>query len=283
MALQTMFPAKPNSPQTTLAAQISADATTMTVVDGSVLASAPNLLTIGTDENAEVVYYTTLSGNTVSGLVRGYSGTTASVWSEGTQVAREYTSYDHDTFINNINALQNDIDALDTELDGKQDTLTFDSTPTAGSINPVTSGGVKTALDAKTNLNQVASEFSISTAYAIDDLVIYQGSLYRFKATHAAGAWNAAHVTACTISEVMSHFAKFRVSGTVSSGSMTLTDARIDSDHWRVPNGGIYFENSSNVVSEVNWSTNIAQHTITLSATYSAATNVIVELEWMQN
>ena len=33
-------------------------------------------------------------------------------------------------------------------LRGKQDALTFDAAPTAGSANPVTSGGVKTALDA---------------------------------------------------------------------------------------------------------------------------------------
>ncbi len=41
------------------------------------------------------------------------------------------------------------IDALDAALAGKQDALTFDTTPTAGSTNPVTSGGIKTALDAK--------------------------------------------------------------------------------------------------------------------------------------
>ena len=37
-------------------------------------------------------------------------------------------------------------------LDDKQDTLTFDSTPTTGSTNPVTSGGVKTALDNKSSI-----------------------------------------------------------------------------------------------------------------------------------
>ncbi len=36
----------------------------------------------------------------------------------------------------------------DNLLNGKEDTLTFDSTPTASSTNPVTSGGVKTAIDA---------------------------------------------------------------------------------------------------------------------------------------
>ena len=36
---------------------------------------------------------------------------------------------------------------IKTALDGKQNTLTFDSTPTANSNNPVTSAGIKTALD----------------------------------------------------------------------------------------------------------------------------------------
>lgn len=36
---------------------------------------------------------------------------------------------------------------IKSALDGKQNTLTFDSTPTANSSNPVTSGGVKSALD----------------------------------------------------------------------------------------------------------------------------------------
>ena len=37
---------------------------------------------------------------------------------------------------------------VDNGLSGKQATLTFDQTPTAGSSNPVTSGGVKAAIDA---------------------------------------------------------------------------------------------------------------------------------------
>lgn len=38
---------------------------------------------------------------------------------------------------------------IKTALNTKQDTLTFDTTPTTGSVNPVTSGGVKTALNTK--------------------------------------------------------------------------------------------------------------------------------------
>lgn len=36
---------------------------------------------------------------------------------------------------------------LDEALAEKQDTLTFDSAPTANSTNPVTSGGIKTYVD----------------------------------------------------------------------------------------------------------------------------------------
>ena len=39
--------------------------------------------------------------------------------------------------------MDNAVQSINTALDDKQDKLTFDSTPTAGSTNPVTSGGVK--------------------------------------------------------------------------------------------------------------------------------------------
>ena len=48
---------------------------------------------------------------------------------------------------------QAEIDGLAAALAGKQNILNFDTTPTAGSTNPVTSGGVKTALNGKANAN----------------------------------------------------------------------------------------------------------------------------------
>ena len=44
-----------------------------------------------------------------------------------------------------------------------------------------------------------APDFSTGTAYAIGDYCIYEGVLYRFTATHAAGAWNGSHVTAVAL------------------------------------------------------------------------------------
>ena len=40
-----------------------------------------------------------------------------------------------------------------------------------------------------------APEFNITTEYLKDDLVIYDGKLYKFNVTHTAGAWNASQVT----------------------------------------------------------------------------------------
>lgn len=105
MALATMYAPKSNSPKTELAADITAVATSMTVVDGNCLPAAPNIAVLGTGENAEVVIYNSKSGNTLSGLLRGSGGTTASVWPAETVVARNFTAADHQALIDNINDL----------------------------------------------------------------------------------------------------------------------------------------------------------------------------------
>lgn len=106
MAISTMYPAMPGSPKTELAADISASATSMTVTDGNALPDAPNILVVGNDESAEVIGYGTKSGNTLGNLVRPLGGTTASAWTAGTEVARNFTSFDHDRFMENIEALE---------------------------------------------------------------------------------------------------------------------------------------------------------------------------------
>lgn len=56
---------------------------------------------------------------------------------------------------NSENAIQNKVvkAAMDAMDAAKQDVLTFDNVPTEGSTNPVTSGGIKTALDEKANID----------------------------------------------------------------------------------------------------------------------------------
>lgn len=52
---------------------------------------------------------------------------------------------------------------LATALAAKQNTLTFDTTPTASSTNPVTSGGIKTALDLKADSSTSYTQTEVDT------------------------------------------------------------------------------------------------------------------------
>jgi len=67
--------------------------------------------------------------------------------------------------------------AMNTALAGKQDTLTFDSTPTASSTNPVTSGGVKSALDAKADKSDTYTKVEIGNLITPIDSEVIVGAL----------------------------------------------------------------------------------------------------------
>ena len=47
----------------------------------------------------------------------------------------------------------------------------------------------------------VATEFLTSATYAVNDLVLYGGVLYKFTSAHTAGAWNSSQVTEIDSSE----------------------------------------------------------------------------------
>ncbi|MFA7087507.1 MAG: hypothetical protein WC145_12640 [Aliarcobacter sp.] len=97
----TMYPAKSGSPTAFLTADITPISDSISF-DADVLPDAPNMATLGTGATSEVVLYTTKTGTTISGLTRGFSGTTAQTWPIGTAVSRRYTSYDHDAFRQNL-------------------------------------------------------------------------------------------------------------------------------------------------------------------------------------
>ena len=167
----------------------------------------------------------------------------------------------------------------------------WDTSPLPASTKPVTSGGIYTALDAKANNSMIADEFSKSTTYAVGDYCILIGKLWRFTTAHPAGSWNSSHVVEVlamdelkALSAQVASRRKFEVSGTASAGSsVTLTDSRINDEHWQVPKNGIWFSDSSKVTTQVHWVTNVTNHTITLEATFTGATNVKVDLDWYQD
>jgi len=119
--LKTMYPAQANTPETTLAGALTTSGTSVTVLDGSVLPDAPNLLTIGADSStAETVLMTAKSGNTLT-IERGYDGTSPRAWTKGDIIGRYFTAADQ-------TALQDNITAIN---EGKPDNV---ASPTSGNL-----------------------------------------------------------------------------------------------------------------------------------------------------
>ena len=103
-SLDTMYAPQANSPSTSTTGALSSSATSVTVLDASVLPSPPMLLVLGGDtENAETVLCTAVSTNTLT-ITRAVEGT-ARAWDSSTSVARLFTAKDLKTVQDNITAL----------------------------------------------------------------------------------------------------------------------------------------------------------------------------------
>ena len=94
-----------NSPQTVTTAEITASAQSIPVSSAAVFPAGPNLATLGTGDDAEVVQYTAISGNELTGCVRGFGGTTAKIWPTDTVVYRAFTLEDYRRLCVNIDTL----------------------------------------------------------------------------------------------------------------------------------------------------------------------------------
>ena len=51
--------------------------------------------------------------------------------------------------------------------------------------------------------DMVSAEFSTTQPYAVGDIVVYQGVLYKFTSAHSAGAWVPAEAQATTVSQLL--------------------------------------------------------------------------------
>ena len=124
MAQTLMYAGMSNSPKTSLADDIAANDQTIMLEDSSVLPDAPNLAVIGETVEAEVIVYSGMSGNRLTGVLRGQGGTQSRAWPANTSVARNFTIIDYANICNNIRDLesrkQNSDDAIDlvTQITG---------------------------------------------------------------------------------------------------------------------------------------------------------------------
>jgi len=89
----TMYAPQNNGPHTVLASDINSVQTDIEVLDASVLPEAPNVLTLGTDEDAELVILQAVTGNILT-VSRGFNGTAAKNWASGDWVYRAITAQD---------------------------------------------------------------------------------------------------------------------------------------------------------------------------------------------
>lgn len=236
MAISTMYTAMPGSPKTELTADITADATSMTVADGNALPAAPNIAVIGDESNAEVVIYNAKSGNTLSGLIRGSGGTTASTWTTGTPVARNYTSFDHNRFVDNINDLAtNKADSADVYTQTQIDTALAEKAPLA---SPALTG-TPTAPTASsgTNTTQIAT-----TAYVLGE-----------------------------VAKEILYFYQQPVSVATSATIMTITDSRITANTVVLE---CTFANNTYVPSDVTWTSGAGSITFSGTCVWATTANV---------
>ena len=130
--LETMYAPQANSPTTSTVGNMTSSATSVTVLDASVLPSPPMLLVLGGDtENAETVLCTAKSSNTLT-LTRAVEGT-ARAWTAGTAVARLFTAMDLKTLQDNVTALNTGKAESSAVPDASTSTPQMDGTGSYGS------------------------------------------------------------------------------------------------------------------------------------------------------
>lgn len=93
-----LYPGIAFSPQAALTDGVGAGDTVIPVSDVSAFPPAPNLATIGTDEEGETVLYAAKTDTALTGCVRGVEGA-AKAWSAGEPVGRNWTAKDHNDLI----------------------------------------------------------------------------------------------------------------------------------------------------------------------------------------
>lgn len=89
-----LYPGIAFSPQATLTNNLGAADTIIEVSDASAFPPAPNLATIGTDEEGETILYTAKTETALSGCKRGVEGA-ARAWTAGELIGRNFTAKDH--------------------------------------------------------------------------------------------------------------------------------------------------------------------------------------------
>lgn len=108
--MKKMYKASVNSVLTYVTQEVNIGDTEIHVADISILPSPPNLVSLGRNELTETIRYNGVDteNNVLLDCERGFQGV-ALLHKVNTELSRNFTAYDHDTFIDNINELEEEI------------------------------------------------------------------------------------------------------------------------------------------------------------------------------
>lgn len=113
-----MYKGVANSPETTITNNINESDTLIYVLDETRVPEPPNLMVLGTGVSAETIKVISIDGNALT-VERGFQGVPRS-WNAGTVIARNFTEYDYNALVENVNTLQTDVNTLQTDLSIEQ-------------------------------------------------------------------------------------------------------------------------------------------------------------------
>ncbi len=180
MPQQPMYTGKVNSPQTELASAIDDTQTTITVLDGSALPDAPNLLVIGGGEDAETILYTGKSGNDLTGVTRGFQGV-AKAWGAGVKVGRFFTAYDYDALRGNIEDHESRLSGAETEIDNLKSSVSNGKNEIASAITDMgqPANGGETFAQLAAHIRDISKDANAGVGDVLSGKTFYQGGVKR--------------------------------------------------------------------------------------------------------
>lgn len=157
------------------------------------------------------------------------------------------------------------IDAKTVDLSGYQTKLTFDTTPTAGSTNPVTSAGIKTALNAKLDATSNAASATKATQDANGNVIT---TTYATK-TEVNTKQNALTFdtipTANSTNPVTSNGVKMALDGKLSTSGNAASASKLATTRTISVSGDVTGSGSFNGSSDLTITTTCAQATKALN------------------
>ena len=202
MAVTQMYDAKVGSPTTVITGNLTAGTTTIPVQDIAALTAAPGLATLLDGQgNQEVISYTGITGNDLTGVVRGFEGDAQS-WPTGTFISRRLTAYDVNTANANIESLDGDVTTLETN---KVETTAFNDHSTrheTGGTDEISLAGLLgEPAELMTHKADIASQTELGHV-SVDGITIFvdengklstlDGNIYYFEGnenTTLTGGW----------------------------------------------------------------------------------------------